>query len=103
MSLRIDREKTGPSKCGSRGRGCGASIIWAITDNGKRLPVDGTPDPEGAFVLWWSQVELVQRVTSYVTWRELNPNAKEPERWTAHWATCTQRDLFRSTKKETRP
>ena len=32
-------------------KSCGAKITWAITGNGKRIPVDFAPDPKGNLVL----------------------------------------------------
>jgi hypothetical protein len=32
-------------------RSCGQPIVWAVTRDGKRMPVDPDPDPEGNLVL----------------------------------------------------
>ena len=34
-----------------RCRSCGAQIFWAVTANGKRMPLDAQPHPEGNLVL----------------------------------------------------
>jgi hypothetical protein len=30
---------------------CGAKILWAITKNGKRMPLDAEPHPQGNIVI----------------------------------------------------
>lgn len=32
-------------------RSCGAEVTWVVTTNGKKMPVDAEPDPEGKFLL----------------------------------------------------
>jgi hypothetical protein len=36
-------------------RSCGAQILWAITANGRYLPVDADPDPSGSIRLHRSE------------------------------------------------
>lgn len=32
-------------------RSCGARVVWTVTENGKRMPVDEAPSADGRFVL----------------------------------------------------
>jgi len=59
-------------------RSCGASIIWAITSNGKRIPLDAEPvERPGLFVFD-------------------NGYAKQPPAvYQAHFASCPDADSWR--------
>ena len=65
-------------------RSCGSGIIWAITQTGKRIPVDADPTPDGS-------VRLVDEDgTVYARVRNKN-HAKDPTGTTlrtSHFATC---------------
>lgn len=52
-------------------RSCGASIIWAITKNGKRIPLDAKPE-----------------VRMVLEEHEDTPVARSVEAFTAHFASC---------------
>ncbi len=76
----------GPSRC----RACGAVIVWALSEAGRRMPVDVEPAPGGSLELYTeyfpdgSPVEPgVQRV------RRRPPDRLESSpTWWPHWATC---------------
>ena len=55
-------------------RGCGAPIVWGLTEAGKKVPLD---PPEKRYVaLRDGRFRIV-------------------ETWTPHFATCSKRDDFR--------
>lgn len=81
---------TGPSRC----RSCGESVVWAITDAGKRMPVNPTPALPGVgnLVLWFQigldgkPVDGKQYVSS-VPREDLFERYTGPA-WQSHFATC---------------
>ena len=61
-------------------RGCGADIVWAVTEKGKRVPLN--PKSEKRFIFTsWPQIEptLVTLMDTYVS----------------HFATCPKAEEFR--------
>jgi hypothetical protein len=59
-------------------RSCGAAIQWAITEAGKKMPLDYVPDPNG-------RVVFVDRERVRVLGAEELTTA---QRYTSHFATC---------------
>lgn len=72
------------SKC----RSCGASIIWCETVNGKRMPVDEDPDPNGKIVL----DETVDPPKAAAFTEAADSGA---DRFTSHFATCVDSKKWR--------
>lgn len=76
----------------SRCRSCNAKIIWAKTENGKRIPLDAEPvlalnvDP-GLFVL--------QPVAGYMNARTLPREDGRLVARQSHFATCPNADQHR--------
>jgi hypothetical protein len=74
------------SRCSS----CGAPILWARTERGKRIPLDREPfagdDPRGLFVLRELGRGVVGPLALAVTPAAF---ADEP-RYRAHFASCPQ-------------
>lgn len=70
-------------------RTCGADIIWAETESGKRMPLDRAPViPKGLFVLTarpGQEAPLASSVASSQT----------PALYQSHFATCPQADEHR--------
>lgn len=69
-------------------RSCGAHIVWAITDSGKRMPVDSEPDPQGILTVW---------ATGDDGWRcSVIPEAGwDGPRFRPHFATCPDAESWR--------
>jgi hypothetical protein len=64
-------------------RSCGAPVLWAVTAEGKRMPVDAEPTPAGNLV--------VDQTAQPWTVRVVPPDdllAGDPPRYLPHWATC---------------
>jgi len=74
------------AKCNS----CDAPIIWALTENGKRMPVDAEPVRDGNIVL----EHHGQRVTAIV--RDAMLPGLEPL-YKSHFATCPNASTHRRT------
>jgi hypothetical protein len=57
---------------------CGAAVVWAVTKNEKRMPLDALPTSDGTWV-----------VVSGETWKA-TPQDRALLRplYTPHWATC---------------
>ena len=66
-------------------KSCGARIIWAITGNGKKMPVDAKPTDKGNIVL-----EGEEPVAVYV-----DPGTGTH---TSHFATCPNAAEHRKSK-----
>ena len=71
----------------SRCTSCGASILWAETVNGKAMPLDEMPDPDGKFALDEADEPPI------ATYKHTNPGGAE--RFTSHFATCPDAAKFR--------
>lgn len=60
-------------------RSCGAPIVFAITEKGRRMPLDANPDPAGEWTV--------------TAWGDLKPaddSTPAEERRTSHFVTCPQ-------------
>lgn len=78
-----------PTKC----RSCGASIYWAYTVDGNRMPVDADPVDEGNVIM------AVNRRTGELRARVVSPDEHVPNgrnRYTPHFATCPDAEGWRS-------
>lgn len=65
-------------------RTCGAAMLWALTKNGKRIPLDAEPNPAG-------NVELsrVGEGVPFATVHKGPPGMFDDwEAWMPHHATC---------------
>ena len=73
--------------------GCGADIIWCVTERGKAMPVDAEPVPDG-------NVEL--RPDGDKTWAIVHGAGNRPLGVDAlhlsHFVTCPKADQFRRRK-----
>jgi hypothetical protein len=65
-------------------RSCGAPIIWAITDRGKRLPLDAMPNPAGNVRLTGGNAIVLKKDDVY-----------DGPRYMPHFATCKDADKWR--------
>lgn len=78
-------------------RSCGAPILWVVTENGKRMPLDAEPTEAGKVIIRMggrglpADAELAHVETKEET--EARLKAREPAARTAfmpHHATCPQ-------------
>jgi hypothetical protein len=79
------------SVCGS----CGAPIRWAVTVNGKRMPVDDQPVPDGNLILS-DPAPGAYAPTAAV----IDPDALligDPPRFVSHFVTCPNAAQHRRT------
>ena len=69
-------------------RSCGAEVIWTVTHNGKRMPVDAEPREDGNIVL---REEFSGRVIAEYPGKE-HPLLFEDARphYVSHFSTCPQ-------------
>lgn len=79
----------GPAPC----RFCGSEVVWAVTDHGRRMPVDRMPATDGAWVLWFYEEEEPEP-QQRVSWARSLDGYDGP-RWLAHWGTCPERDAVK--------
>ena len=75
-------------------KSCGADIIWALTGNGKNLPVDAVPVPNGNVAIIQPDDPRDQPL-AYVG---KIPDHAPPERYYPHFATCKDADKWRKKK-----
>lgn len=64
-------------------RECGRTVLWAITSNGKRMPIDPDPNPDGNVVIEYMDF----RSTPHVRVLKKNEDTTLP-RYMPHAATC---------------
>ena len=73
-------------------RSCNAPIVWAITEKGRRMPVDAKPSAAGNLLLDHERGE----------WRAIvvknDDTAAENELHTSHFATCPNAARHRNPK-----
>jgi hypothetical protein len=87
----------GPAVC----HACGAAIVWALTDAGKRMPVDVEPVDDGALEIFGEYFPDGEPVDPlevagflFATPRvRARPPGRPPSSpaWHTHWATCRAR------------
>jgi hypothetical protein len=79
--------------CGS----CGAAIRWAVTVNGKRIPVDDAPVRDGNLVLSDPTPGAYAPLAAHYSPPDepLLPGFDEPPRFVSHFATCPNADRHR--------
>ena len=72
---------------GDRCKRCAASIIWTLTTNDKRLPVDALPHVDGTIQITFHDDGSAPR--SEVLTGMLRDTAEYGSLYVAHFATCT--------------
>lgn len=77
------------SKC----RSCGARVIWARTEAGKKMPVDATPVRHGNIVLAVEKHDAENDPLA-ITFSE--PLDDGNDRFVSHFATCPNAPEWRS-------
>jgi hypothetical protein len=79
----------GPAVC----HACGAAIVWALTDSGRRMPVDFAPSLKGPLELFTEHFPDGEPVEAGVQRVRLRPAARPPSSpaWSVHWSTCAAR------------
>ncbi len=81
----------GPSLC----RDCQAPIVWALTDAGRRMPVDAQPVAGGELELFAEYFPGGEPVDPGVQRVRTRPAERPPSSpaWRGHWATCAARQV----------
>jgi hypothetical protein len=69
--------------------GCGAAIVWVVTEAGKRMPVDAKPEKRVV-------LDDVHPVGE-------GPRARVVDTYVSHFVTCPERDRFRRPKEGQQP
>jgi hypothetical protein len=72
--------QTAPTYCGR----CGAQIVWGVTENGKRMPVDVGTTVDGNIVYRDGKIHVMTNDEI----RELEAEDPDHPRFTPHFATC---------------
>lgn len=67
-------------------RSCQAKIVWAITENGKKMPIDPTPVRDGNVIKTGNRVDGLEEV-HVISSRDVMEDDQRA-RYTAHFATC---------------
>lgn len=67
---------------------CGAEIVWALTEKGKRMPVDAEPVADG-------NLELDVRTDPPLAIVHGQPTLDGGPRYVSHFATCPNADRHR--------
>ncbi|MEJ7724323.1 MAG: hypothetical protein WKF64_08465 [Ilumatobacteraceae bacterium] len=73
-------------------RSCAAAIVWAVTDNGKRIPLDAHPTPAGSVRLHDTVPPRAVVVGATI---DLFDPTDDGTRYMPHHATCPQADEWR--------
>jgi hypothetical protein len=85
----------------SRCRSCDAEIVWAVTDSGKRIPVDAEPVDGGNVLLSDRGVQAGPRTPlATAVGKRVQPSlfGDDSLRYTSHFATCPHADTHRRTR-----
>lgn len=67
-------------------RSCGAQIRWAVTDKGKRIPLDWEPDAEGNVLLVLDETAL--EMVALVDRKDRPIAGLAGQRYFSHFKTC---------------
>ena len=76
-------------------RTCGDQILWAVTINQKRVPLNAAPVATGLFV-----VDATKNPPLALYAR---PTDAPGERFSSHFATCPDADLYRKKHLQRKP
>ncbi len=71
-------------------RSCGRLVIWAVTKNGKRMPVDASPTSDGTIALDEGPDGAVKASVAGPA-----PELLWEPRYTSHFATCPEAARWR--------
>jgi hypothetical protein len=66
-------------------RSCGAPVLWAVTDGGRRMPVDRDPAPAGNLVIADRHPDGTPHMTVVDPEQLL---LGDPPRYLSHFVTC---------------
>lgn len=82
-------------------RSCGAKIQWAITEKGRRMPIDVVPNWEHGNIALYPRkddvpIAIVVTKTEIEAWRA--SGAKKRLLFTSHFVTCPQSAHWRKSK-----
>jgi hypothetical protein len=75
----------------ARCRSCGAEVLWVLTGNGKRMPVDVQPSEKGNLFVFTPpgiHAALVAESTSSMSARAEYARKDDRPRFVSHFATC---------------
>jgi hypothetical protein len=73
-------------------RSCSARVEWAITENGKTMPINPAPTRDGNLIKTGATVSGKPEVHAITNRDELQGNEV---RFTSHFATCQNASLHR--------
>lgn len=77
-------------------RSCGAELIWTVTANGKRMPVDIAPREDGNILLTeYPDGLMTAEYVKPTLFEEWDVPAPEPRRHLSHFRTCKQSKEWR--------
>ena len=96
MAISFAESASAAGSCGSpmpvsRCSSCGAKIRWAVTDSGRRMPINPDPDELGNLYVWRS-VDGGLRACSVFAQGGFPSGAK---RAMSHFATCPDAEKHR--------
>lgn len=88
----------GPSRC----HACGVPIVWAMTDAGRRMPVNAAPIAGGELELFAEYFPDGEPVDPGVQRVRMRPADRPPSSpaWRGHWLTCPARRALRPVPRE---
>jgi hypothetical protein len=96
------RRKEGPLPVNREPRAacqsCKAWIIWAVTERGRRMPVDAQMNIGGTLVLCY-EVDELDRPTSGQMVLQAPADYRGPK-WISHFATCPKASAWRRSQGE---
>jgi hypothetical protein len=72
-------------------RGCGKPLVWGITDDGKKIPLD--PSPPVYWVYTLDGADHAERILPQVM-AHIAGADPEAKAMVSHFATCPQANLF---------
>lgn len=78
-------------------RSCKAEIVWAITERGKRMPVDKLPSKKGNLMLVWRTGEVTP-LAVYLTTEQIaafDGSLQRHRMHLSHFVTCKEADKWR--------
>ena len=80
-------------------KSCGDPVVWVKTINGKPMPLNAEPDPDGNVYPVLIDGERYARVATVKS--PIPDHVPATSRFTAHFATCPHADEHRAPKGKT--